>query len=116
MFRAEGGLLGSGMGQGCDGPLSICPHSTLPHLSTLTVPLLCSPLKVWEVKAADLSISPVYKAGCGLVDPSKGISIRCGRSRVKLVREECGLVHFSEGISFRACVSGGPDCQEVQVV
>ncbi|KAH8915139.1 ATP-dependent DNA ligase [Atractiella rhizophila] len=51
-----------------------------PNVSTPIRPdVYFKPKEVWEIQAADLTLSPVYKAGIGEVSESRGISLRFPR-------------------------------------
>ncbi|KAF5822737.1 putative DNA ligase (ATP) [Helianthus annuus] len=64
------------------------PKSYYRYSDTINPDVWFEASEVWEVKAADLTISPVYCAALGAVDPNKGISLRF--PRLLRVREDKG--------------------------
>jgi DNA ligase-1 len=67
------------------------------------------PRIVWEVKGADLSLSPVHKAAAGLVHPQRGISLRFPRflreRPDKSVRDAATFAEVAERYSAQSNVS-----------
>jgi DNA ligase-1 len=55
------------------------PRSYYAWGDSVTPDVWFSPSQVWEVLAADLSLSPVHKAAFGLVDNGKGVALRFPR-------------------------------------
>ncbi|KAE8695203.1 Detected protein of unknown function [Hibiscus syriacus] len=63
------------------------------YYQTAEVPdMWFSPELVWQIRGADFTVSPVHQAAIGLVNPSRGISMRFPRfirSVTDRIPEEC---------------------------
>ena len=44
-----------------------------------SLPIRFEPTEVWEVRAADLTLSPVHKAAVGRLHPERGVAVRFPR-------------------------------------
>jgi DNA ligase 1 len=51
----------------------------LPWLADEQPSVWLEPCQVWEIRGAELTVSPVHKAAAGLVDSEKGLSLRFPR-------------------------------------
>lgn len=65
------------------------PKSYVHHTSGAQPDVWFNPTVLFEVLTADLTLSPLYKAGVGLIDPGKGISLRF--PRFVRIRDDKGI-------------------------